>query len=53
MWFIPRSYKQDKSRVQLVVRDSPASEDANAEAEVANALRAVTRRPPVNIKQTE
>jgi hypothetical protein len=37
----------------LVVRQSPASKDVNTEAEEATALNAVTRRQPVNTKQTE
>jgi hypothetical protein len=38
---------------ELVVRQSPASKDVNAEAEEAMALEAVTRRQPVKIQQTE
>jgi hypothetical protein len=40
---LPRYYKQDKSRVSLVVRQSPAGKDVNTEAEEATALEAVTR----------
>jgi hypothetical protein len=50
---VPRCYKQDKSGVQLVVSQSPASKDVNTEAEEATALVAVTRRQPVKIQQTE
>jgi hypothetical protein len=35
------------------VRESPASKDVNTEAEEATALKAVTRRQPVKIQQTE
>jgi hypothetical protein len=35
------------------VRESPASKDANTEAEEATALEAVTRRQPVKIQHTE
>jgi hypothetical protein len=35
------------------VRQSPASKDANTEAEEATALEAVIRRQPVRIQQTE
>jgi hypothetical protein len=35
------------------VTESPASKDVNTEAEEATALEAVTRRQPVEIKQTE
>jgi hypothetical protein len=50
---VPRCYKQDKSRVYLVVRQSPASKGVNTEAEEATALIAVTRRQPAKIQQTE
>jgi hypothetical protein len=40
---MPRCYKQAKSRLQLVVRQSLASKDINTEAEEAMALEAVTR----------
>jgi hypothetical protein len=46
-------YKQGKSRIYLVVRESPASKDVNTEDEEATALEAVTRRQPVMIEQTE
>jgi hypothetical protein len=35
---IPRCYKQDKSRVSLVVRQSPASKGSNAEVERSKPL---------------
>jgi predicted negative regulator of RcsB-dependent stress response len=35
------------------VRQSPASQDANMEAEEGTALEAVTRLQPVKIQQTE
>jgi hypothetical protein len=50
---VPRCYKQNKSRVQLVVRHSPAVKNVKAEDEEATALEAVTRRQPVKIQQTE
>jgi hypothetical protein len=40
---VPRCYKQEKSRIELLVRQSPASTDVNTEAEEATALKAVTR----------
>jgi hypothetical protein len=43
----------DKSRVQLVVRESPISRWVNTETEEAMALEAVTRQQPVKIQQTE
>jgi hypothetical protein len=43
MPFIPTSYKQEKSRVLLAVRQSPASKDVNTEAEEATELEAITR----------
>jgi hypothetical protein len=46
---VPRCYAQDKSRVQSVVRQSPASKDVNTEAEEATALEAVIRRQSVKI----
>jgi hypothetical protein len=53
VWFVPRCYKKDKSRDQSVVRQSTASKAVNMEAEEATALKAVTRRQPVKIRQTE
>jgi hypothetical protein len=53
MRFVPRSYKQDKSRIQLLVRESPASKEVNTAAEEATALVAVARRQPVKVQQTE
>jgi hypothetical protein len=50
---VPRCYAQDKSRVQSVVRQSPANKDVNTEAEEPTILEAVTRRQPVKIQQTE
>jgi hypothetical protein len=38
MMSVLRCFKQGKSRVQLVVRQSPASKDVKAEAEEATAL---------------
>jgi hypothetical protein len=40
---VPRCYKQDKSRVHLIVGQSRASKDVNTEAEVSTAFAAVTR----------
>jgi hypothetical protein len=53
MQFVPRCHKQDKSRVWLVVRQSPANMDVNMEVEVFAALKAVTRQRLTNILQTE
>jgi hypothetical protein len=50
---IHRCCKQDKSKVQLVVRPSPASEDVNTEAEGRTALEYVTRQRLVKTEQTE
>jgi hypothetical protein len=36
---VPRCYKQVKSRVSLVVRQSPVSKDVNTEVERSTALR--------------
>jgi hypothetical protein len=49
---VPKCYKQDKSRVQSVVRQSPASKAANTENE-AKALEAVIRQRLVKTEQTE
>jgi hypothetical protein len=38
---------------ELVVRESPASNDVNTEAEEVTALEAVTRQQPVKTQQTE
>jgi hypothetical protein len=53
MWSVPRCYNRDKCRVQLVVRQSPASKDVNTEAEEATVLEAVTRKRLVKKQQTE
>jgi hypothetical protein len=53
MRYVPRCYKQDKYRVQLVGRESPASKGVNTEAEEATALEAVARRQPVKTQHTE
>jgi hypothetical protein len=50
---VQRCYKQDKSGIQLVVRQSPASKDVNTDAEEAMAMKAVTRRQPVETQQIE
>jgi hypothetical protein len=38
--------------IELVVRQSPTNKDMNTETEEATALKAVTRRQSVKIKQT-
>jgi hypothetical protein len=53
MLSVPRCFKQDKFRFELDVKQSPASNDVNTEAEEATALEAITRRQPVKIQQTE
>jgi hypothetical protein len=53
MRFVPRCYKQGKSRIQLVVRESPAGEDVNTATEEAAVLVAVTRLQSINIQQIE
>jgi hypothetical protein len=49
---LPKCYKQVRSRIYLVVRQSPASKVVNTEPEEATALEAVTRRL-VKTRQTE
>jgi hypothetical protein len=44
---------EEAEELELLVRQSPGSEDVNTEAEEATALEAVTRRQPVKIQQTE
>jgi hypothetical protein len=51
--YMPRCYKQGRYRLQLVVRQSPASNGVNMEVEEAAALGAVTRQHLVKIHQTE
>jgi hypothetical protein len=46
VWSVLRCYKQDNSRVWLVVRQSLVSKGVNMEAEEAMALEGVTRRQP-------
>jgi hypothetical protein len=41
MRYVPRCYKQDKSRFQSVVRQSPGSKDVNTEVEGSAGLGAV------------
>jgi hypothetical protein len=50
---LPPCYKQNKSKIQLVGRHSPASNGVKTEAEEAAVLEAVTRRLPAKIEQTE
>jgi hypothetical protein len=42
---IPNRFKSLRSNAELVVRQSPASKDVNAEAEKATVWEAVTRQP--------
>jgi hypothetical protein len=53
VWFVQRCYKQDKSRIYLVVRQLPASKDMYTEVEVSMALEAVIRQWPMKTQQTE
>jgi hypothetical protein len=53
VWFVPRCYKQNKPRIEIVLRQSPVSKGVNTEAEETTALEAVTRRQPVKIEQAE
>jgi hypothetical protein len=41
---VPRCFKQDKSRIYLLVRQPPANKDVNREAEEATALKAAIRQ---------
>jgi hypothetical protein len=50
---VSRCYKQDKPRVLLVVRRSPASKDVDPEVEESMALDAVTRKRLVMTQETE
>jgi hypothetical protein len=45
MYPVPRCYKQDKSRIRVVVMESPARKDVNKEANGSTALGAVARQP--------
>jgi hypothetical protein len=49
MGSVPRCCKQDKSRVWLVLRQSPANKDVNTVVEESTALEAVTRQRVVKI----
>jgi hypothetical protein len=40
---VQRCYKQDNSRILLVMRESPASKDVNTEVDGSTAVKAVTR----------
>jgi hypothetical protein len=50
---VPRCFKQDKSRIWLVVIHSPASKDVNTEVEVYTALEAASRKRLLKTQQTE
>jgi hypothetical protein len=50
---VPGCYKQDKSSVVLVVRESPTSKDVNTEVEGSTALESVTRQRLEKKQQTE
>jgi hypothetical protein len=50
---VPRHYKQDKSGVWLVVRETPDSKDVNTEVEGSTALVDVTRQRLAKTQQTE
>jgi hypothetical protein len=50
---VPKYYKQAKSRVCSVVRQSSTSKDMNTEADEATALEAVTRQGLVKTRKTE
>jgi hypothetical protein len=50
---VPRCYKQDKSRVKLVVRQPLVSKDVNTEVEGTTTLKAVTRQRLMKTQQTE
>jgi hypothetical protein len=47
------SYKHDNSRIQSVVKQSPASKDVKTEVEGSTALEAVTLQRLVKTRQTE
>jgi hypothetical protein len=49
---VPMCYKQDTSRVYLVVRQSPASNDMNTEVEGCTALEAVSRQRLMKTQRT-
>jgi hypothetical protein len=48
-----RSVPKDKSRVESVVRQSPANKDVNMEAQGSAALEAVIRQRLVKTQQIE
>jgi hypothetical protein len=50
---VPRCSKQEKSKIELVVRESQVSNAVKTKAEEDTELKAVTRRQPVEIQQTE
>jgi hypothetical protein len=50
---VPKCYKQDKSRVQLVVRQSQDSKGVIMEVEGSTAFEAVTRERLVKTEQTK
>jgi hypothetical protein len=43
VWFLPSSYKQNNSRIYLIVRQSQACKDVNTEIEGTTALEAVNQ----------
>jgi hypothetical protein len=50
---VSRCCKQDKPKVLLVVRKSPASKDVDPEVEESTALEVVTRQRLVMTQQTD
>jgi hypothetical protein len=53
LWSVQRCDKQDKSGVEVVGRQSPASKGLYTAAEKAMALESITRQQPVKIQHTE
>jgi hypothetical protein len=53
MWSVSRRYKKDKSRILLVVRESPGSNDVNTEIDGSTALEAVIRQRLVKAQHIE
>jgi hypothetical protein len=50
---VPRCYMRDRSRILLVVRQSPAIKDVNTEVEGSAALEVVIRQRLVKTQQSE
>jgi hypothetical protein len=53
MLYVRKCYKQDESRISLIMRQSPATKNVNTEVEESTALEAVTKQRLVKAQRAE